>query len=530
MSRLTQSYEWYQLVQHKKTLVDFSIADAFSADTQRAFRFSLDTCGLFFDYSKHLITQDSIDRLIELSEFSKLTQAIQQLKAGDDVNTTEQRPALHYLLRCQNRNMLPEALKPLYDDVQQVKVRMYDISARVLSGQLKGYTGKRFTDVVHIGIGGSDLGPAMVYQALKPYRQKGIKCHFVANICANDIAETLDKVNAETTLFIVASKSFTTLETIKNADTARDWLLDSLIDHEAIGQHFMAVTSKPDRAEAYGIQLDHILPFWDWVGGRYSVWSAIGLSLCIGLGSEAFDQFLIGASEMDQHFFTADHRQNMPVIIGLLGVWYTNFWRRQSHMIAPYDHRLRRLPAFLQQLEMESTGKSADNDNHRIDYATCPAVWGEVGANSQHSFFQRLHQGAEFVPVDFIVAINNHHQHKTHQDWLFANCLAQSNALMMGQTIESDDALKQHKFMPGNRPSSTIVIDKLTPEALGSLLAMYEHKVYVQSVIWNMNAFDQWGVELGKKVGNKLKQAMETGDIEVFDGSTQQLLKRYNNQ
>lgn len=527
MSKLTTSKEWRQLLTHQQQMLNFSIADAFTQNADRAQQFSLDACGLFLDYSKHLITKETIEQLLALSKKTGLTYAIEQLKNGAEVNTTEHRPALHHLLRCQNNDALSDTLKPLYAEVLQVKERMHDISTRVLNGQIKGYTGKPFTDILHIGIGGSDLGPAMVYQALKPYQQKGITCHFVANICANDICDTLEKLDQHSTLIIVASKSFTTLETIKNADTAKAWLLDKLIDNEAIGQHFMAVTSKPTRAEAYGIQANYILPFWDWVGGRYSVWSAIGLSLCIGLGYTNFEAFLKGASDMDQHFFTADHNANMPIIIALLGIWYTNFWHRQSHMIAPYDHRLRRFPAFLQQLEMESNGKSVTNHHYTLDYATCPAIWGEVGANSQHSFFQRLHQGPEFVPIDFIVALKNHHPLKEHQDWLFANCLAQSQALMTGQTTHNADELDQHKYMPGNRPSSTLLMDRLTPETLGSLLALYEHKVYVQSVIWDINAFDQWGVELGKRIGKQLKQAIDLGDSENFDASTQQLLDRY---
>ncbi len=528
MSRLTKSQEWADLLKHQHSLLDFSIADAFNTDDNRAKRFSLDACGLFFDYSKHLITEETVEKLLALSSFANLDYAIDLLKIGAEVNNTEHRPALHHLLRCQSSDELTDELKPLYKEVVQVKNNMRNISSKVLNGQLRGYTGKPFTDILHIGIGGSDLGPAMVYQSLKPYQQKGIKCHFVANICANDICDTLERLNQHSTLIIIASKSFTTLETIKNADTARAWLLEKLIDDEAVSQHFMAVTSKPERAEAYGIKPDFILPFWDWVGGRYSVWSAIGLSLCIGLGYDNFEAFLKGDNDMDQHFFSADHNVNMPVIIALLGIWYTNLWRRQSHMIAPYDHRLRRFPAFLQQLEMESNGKSATNHHHTLDYATCPAIWGEVGANSQHSFFQRLHQGPEFVPIDFIVALKNHHSLQEHQDWLFANCLAQSQALMLGQTADINESI-QHKFMPGNRPSSTIVMEMITPEVMGSLLALYEHKVYVQSVIWDINAFDQWGVELGKKIGQQVKAAMEAGNTDTFDASTQQLLDMYKN-
>lgn len=530
MSNVTHKKSWRNLLDHQINFSGFSLLGSFQHNPERAQHFSLKAAGVFLDYSKHLINSDTINHLLALGEEQGLSTAINALKNGENVNFTENRPALHHLLRCQHADDLNDSLKPLYQEVLAVKQRLKTLSIDILNGKLRGYTGKPFTDIVHIGIGGSDLGPAMVYQALKPYQQQGIRCHFVANICANDILEALENLSPHTTLFIVASKSFTTLETIKNADTARAWLLAGLQDREAIGQHFMAVTSKPERAEEYGIRQDFILPFWDWVGGRYSVWSAINLSLCIGLGYDTVEAFLKGANAMDEHFFTARHSQNMPVIVALLGIWYTNFWRRQSHMIAPYDHRLRRLPAFLQQLEMESNGKSASKDNHKVDYATCPAIWGEVGANSQHSFFQRLHQGPEFVPIDFIVALKNHHPLQEHQDWLFANCLAQSQALMLGQSAQDSSNLSEHKVMSGNRPSSTFIVESLTPEALGSLLAMYEHKVYVQSVIWEINAFDQWGVELGKAIGNKVKAAMDdTAKAQQFDASTQQLLNLYEN-
>lgn len=529
MSELTQKAAWQALLAHKEQLAGFSLAKAFTDDTARGQRFSLEAAGLFLDYSKNLVTDETMEKLLGLAREQQLDDAIHRLQSGANVNFTEERPALHHLLRWQNAGELDSHLHPLFAEVVHVKQRMQQVSNEILNGQRRGYTGKPFTDVVHIGIGGSDLGPAMVYQALRPYQQPGIRCHFVANICANDLLEALEGLSPHTTLFIVASKSFTTLETITNADTARAWLKEALIDDKAIASHFMAVTSKPERALDYGIRQDGIFPFRDWVGGRYSLWSAIGLSLCIGLGYDTFEQLLQGAHAMDRHFFSADHRHNMPVIVAMLGIWYTNFWRRQSHLIAPYDHRLRRLPAFLQQLEMESNGKSANSHNTLVDYATCPLVWGEEGANSQHSFFQRLHQGPEFVPVDFIATLNNHHPLQEHQDWLFANCLAQSQALMVGQAAEAGSAISAHKYMSGNRPSSTLLIDSLTPQALGSLLALYEHKVYVQSVIWEINAFDQWGVELGKTIGKQVKEAIDNpATASDFDASTRQLLARYH--
>ena len=528
MSDLTRKAEWQALLTHKNSLADFNLANSFSDDPDRIHNFSLKAAGIYLDYSKNIITKETIQKLLALAEEQHLSDGIKKMANGEDINFTEYRPALHWLLRAQQDDHLPDALKPLLTEVTEVRARMKKVAAQIMNGQLRGYTGKPFTDIVHIGIGGSDLGPAMIYQALQPYHQAGIQCHFVANICANDILETLAGLSPHTTLFIVASKSFTTLETITNSNTARAWLKENLIDDEAIANHFMAVTSKPDRAQTYGIREAFIFPFWDWVGGRYSLWSAISLSLCIGLGYDTFEQLLEGAHAMDQHFFNAPHEQNMPVIMALLGIWYINFWHRQSHLIAPYDHRLRRLPAFLQQLEMESNGKSANTDNKPIDYDSCPVIWGEEGANSQHSFFQRLHQGPEFVPVDFIIALKNHHPLQQHQDWLFANCLAQSRTLMLGQPAEAGSPISEHKKIPGNRPSSMLIMENLSPASLGSLLALYEHKVYVQSLIWEINAFDQWGVELGKQIGAQIKSAIDHPEQAAsFDASTRELISLY---
>ena len=529
MSKLTESPEWKDLLDHQQSFIDFSLVDAFNSNPQRVDNFSLSAAGLFFDYSKHLITNETVEKLLALADFTSIKQAITDLKTGGIVNRSENRPALHHLLRAQNQGELDNSLLTYYAEIQQVKDQLKQLSSDILNGKLRGYTGKPFTDIVHVGIGGSDLGPAMVYQALQPYHQQGVRCHFVANICANDINETLENINPHTTLFIVASKSFNTLETIKNADTAKKWLLKELLDKEAINQHFMAVTSKPELAKAYGINSEFILPFWDWVGGRYSVWSSISLCLCVGLGYDHFSAFLKGANAMDQHFFSAEPNKNMPIMLALLGIWYTNFWQKQSHAVIPYDHRLRRFPAFLQQLEMESNGKSATNDNQQIDYATCPVIWGEVGANSQHSFSQHLHQGTGFIPIDFIAILKNHHEQQEHQNCLFSNCLAQSQALMLGQET-SNDAIGIQKKMSGNRPSSMIILPSLTPETLGSLMALYEHKTYVQSVVWNINAFDQWGVELGKKIGKQIKLAIDDDSrSNDLDESTQQLIQMYQN-
>ena len=526
---LTQSKAWKALVAHRKNLPNFDLNFAFAKDPLRAEKFTLDSDNISLDFSKHLITEETLDLLLDLSQQQKLAEKVADLRNGKKVNVTEDRAALHCLLRCQSEKNSPSNLSKEYSDIQDVKQRLKKTSTNIYNGVLRGYTGKPFTDIVHIGIGGSDLGPAMVYQALTPYHQQGIRCHYVANICANDITETLDSINANSTLFIIASKSFSTLETLTNANTAKQWLLQHLHDDEAVAKHFYAVSAKPEKAEQWGIQTKNVFPFWNFVGGRYSTWSAIGLSLCIGLGYENFNQFLAGAAELDQHFFTAELNQNLPVIMGLLGIWYTNFHQRQAHAVVPYDHRLRRFPQFLQQLEMESTGKCANLQNQAIDYDTCPDIWGEAGSNSQHSFFQQLHQGTEFTPVDFIAVLSAPHQLAEHQDWLIANCFAQSRALMLGQ-VDETPGLERHKFMPGNKPSSTLIVEDLTPKTLGALMALYEQKVYVQSVIWNVNAFDQWGVELGKKVSNTVKEAIDTNDISSLDASTNALLQRYFNK
>ncbi len=527
---LSQSPAWQALTQHfsdfERANKGFNLNQAFTNNPLRAEQLTAHASNISLDYSKHLITEETLELLLNLAQQQDLDNKIQALRCGEKVNATEDRAALHTLLRCQSEDNVPDHLRDEFASIVNVKEKLKNTSNDVYNGVLRGYTGKPFTDIVHIGIGGSDLGPAMVYQALSPFHRSNIQCHYVANICANDICETLSLLDPNSTLFIIASKSFNTLETLCNANTAKEWLIKHLKDEEAVAQHFYAVSAKPEKAQAWGINPQYVFPFWDFVGGRYSTWSAIGLSLCIGLGYEHFNALLEGASELDEHFFNTELKNNIPVIMGLLGVWYTNFYQRQAHAVVPYDHRLRRFPQFLQQLEMESTGKCANLQNQPIDYDTCPDIWGEVGSNSQHSFFQQLHQGTEFTPVDFIAVLKSPHNLAVHQDWLIANCLAQSRALMLGQ-IDDTPGLERHKFMPGNKPSSTLIIEELTPKTLGALMALYEQKVYVQSVIWNVNAFDQWGVELGKKVSNTIKLAMDGETGESLDPSSQAILQRY---
>lgn len=524
LNKLSESNAWKQLQDLQLSMAEFSLVEAFAKDANRAQNFSLDACGIFYDFSKNLISHDIVNALVSLAKQQNLGEKMQAIFNGEPVNHTENRAALHYLLRHNEHSQIPATLKPFAKLIQATQNTIATLSEKIIAGDIKSSSGECFSDVVHIGIGGSDLGPAMAYQALSPY-QNGLKCHYVANLSCFDIKETLAKLDAKRTLFVVASKSFTTLDTLQNADTAKKWFIEQL-GEQAVSQHFFAVTAKPDVAKAWGINDDFILPFWDWVGGRYSVWSAIGFSLCLGLGFENFKRLLNGAQAMDQHFFNTAFDKNLPVMQALIGIWYSNFYHRQAQAIIPYDHRLRRFPAFLQQLEMESNGKQANNQNQLIDYNTCAYLWGEPGTNSQHSFFQQLHQGPEFTPVEFIAICEKEATCPNHQDWLIANCLAQSRALMVGQT-SSDEKLVNHQFMPGNRPSSTIMLDSLTPERLGSLMAMYEHKVFVQAAIWDINPFDQWGVELGKKISREIHQHLVEKKAEHFDSSTLALMQRY---
>lgn len=516
--------EWKQLALHQQAINNFDLIQAFEQDQQRARRFSVQTSHIFYDFSKQRITEQTLQHLFDLAKACDLKSKIMDLFSSKAVNQTENRPALHWLLRAEQQDSSEDQLQAYWQANQQTLERIKQASEQVLNGQLKGHTGKPFTDVVNLGIGGSDLGPAMVYQSLASYQQDGIRCHYVANMCAHDFLQTTKWLNPHTTLFIVSSKSFTTLETLQNAETAKQWICQAL-GESAVKDHFFAVSAKPELAVAWGVQEQWVFPFEEWVGGRYSLWSAIGLSLAIGLGYEKFQLLLQGARSMDRHFLTADFSENLPVLMALIGIWNTNFWHWPQLAVIPYDHRLRRFPAFLQQLEMESNGKGCDNQGNLVDYITAPTIWGEEGSNSQHSFFQLFHQSHVVAPIDFIAVLNSGHGKQEHQDWLFTNCLAQSRALMTGQSL--DGSLPNHQYMPGNKPSSTLVLPELNPTALGELIALYEHKVYVQSVIWDIDAFDQWGVELGKKISTRLHQVLCGEQEAQFDASTEQLLAMY---
>ncbi|MCF5169875.1 glucose-6-phosphate isomerase [Pseudomonas canadensis] len=533
---------WQALNQHRQAMQDFSMREAFNADPQRFSQFTLSSCGLFLDYSKNLITSETRDLLVGLAKEVGLKDAIDSLYAGEPVNSSEGRPALHTALRRPVGDKLSVNGVNIMPDVHKVLNQITDLVGRIHDGLWRGYTEKPITDVVNIGIGGSFLGPELVSEALLSYAHKGVRCHYLANIDGSEFHELTMKLRAETTLFIVSSKSFNTLETLKNAQAARAWYLAQGGSEAELYRHFIAVSSNNAAAVAFGIREENIFPMWDWVGGRYSLWSAIGLPIALAIGMSNFKELLSGAYTMDQHFQNAPFEQNMPVLLGLLGVWYGNFWGAQSHAILPYDHYLRNITKHLQQLDMESNGKSMRQDGTPVATDTGPVIWGGVGCNGQHAYHQLLHQGTQLIPADFIVPIVSFNPVSDHHQWLYANCLSQSQALMLGKTraeaeaelrekgIPEDEVQKlaPHKVIPGNRPSNTIVVERISPRRLGALVAMYEHKVFVQSVIWGINAFDQWGVELGKELGkgvyNRLTGAEETS---AEDASTQGLINYF---
>ena len=533
---------WQALNQHRQAMQDFSMREAFNADPQRFSQFTLSSCGLFLDYSKNLITSETRDLLVGLAKEVGLKDAINSLYAGEPVNSSEGRPALHTALRRPVGDKLSVNGVNIMPDVHKVLNQITDLVGRIHDGLWRGYTEKPITDVVNIGIGGSFLGPELVSEALLSYAHKGVRCHYLANIDGSEFHELTMKLRAETTLFIVSSKSFNTLETLKNAQAARAWFLAQGGSEAELYRHFIAVSSNNAAAVAFGIREENIFPMWDWVGGRYSLWSAIGLPIALAIGMSNFKELLSGAYTMDQHFQNAPFEQNMPVLLGLLGVWYGNFWGAQSHAILPYDHYLRNITKHLQQLDMESNGKSVRQDGTPVATDTGPVIWGGVGCNGQHAYHQLLHQGTQLIPADFIVPIVSFNPVSDHHQWLYANCLSQSQALMLGKTrVEAEAELRDkglseeevqklapHKVIPGNRPSNTLVVERISPRRLGALVAMYEHKVFVQSVIWGINAFDQWGVELGKELGkggcDRLTGAEETL---ADDASTQGLINYF---
>ena len=533
---------WQALKLHRADMQHFSMRDAFNSNPKRFEDFTLSSCGLFLDYSKNLITDQTRSLLVNLANEADLKNAIKSLFEGDIVNASEGRPALHTALRRPVADKLSVNGVNIMPQVHKVLNQMTELVGRIHDGLWRGYTEKPITDVVNIGIGGSFLGPELVSEALLSYAQKGVRCHYLANIDGSEFHELTAKLRAETTLFIVSSKSFNTLETLKNAQAARAWYLAQGGSEAELHRHFIDVSSNNAAAVAFGIREENIFPMWDWVGGRYSLWSAIGLPIALAIGMSNFKELLSGAYSMDQHFQNAPFEQNMPVLMAALGVWYGNFWGAQSHAILPYDHYLRNITKHLQQLDMESNGKSVRQDGTPVSTETGPVIWGGVGCNGQHAYHQLLHQGTQLIPADFIVPIVSFNPVSDHHQWLYANCLSQSQALMLGKTRAEAEAelrdkgmseeevqkLAPHKVIPGNRPSNTLVVERISPRRLGALVALYEHKVFVQSVIWGINAFDQWGVELGKELGKGVYNRL-TGIQEepADDASTQGLINYF---
>lgn len=519
MYNLSQSVTWKKLQQLAVSTADDRISDAFKDNPARFAEMSLRLNGLFLDYSKNKVSAEVMSTLFQLANHSPLLQRRAQMFTGDIINVTENRPVLHTALR--NRSDEPvivngeDVMPEIKSSLEKLKV----FSDKIRSGQWLGYTGKAIKNIVNIGIGGSDLGPNMVCRALLQNSHPKIKVHFVSNVDGMHINKVLSSLNPETTLFIVSTKTFSTQETLLNANTAKQWFLGNATN-EDVGKHFVAVSTNQAAAMEFGIQQDNIFEFWAWVGGRYSLWSSIGLPIALSIGYEGFIELLEGAYEMDQHFLNTPLEQNMPVIMALIGIWHINFLGAETQAVIPYDQALHQLPAFLQQLDMESNGKSVDLEGEPIDYATGPIVWGQTGSNGQHAFFQLLHQGTRFVPIDFIASLKNEEKTDEHHFALLTNMLAQANAFMDGD--QSSDS-QNYTRCPGNRPSNVLLLDELNPHNLGALIALYEHKVFVQGAIWNINSFDQWGVQLGKRLATDISSNIKKKSTD-YDPSTQGLM------
>lgn len=529
------------LMKHRKRLGEVTMRELFGADPNRFKSFSAKAGDLLLDYSKNRVDEKAMEALFALARAAGVEERREAMWKGEHINSTEDRAVQHMALRYFGDKAVKIDGRDVMPDVLEVLSRMKVFSGQVRDGSIAGATGESFTDVVNIGIGGSDLGPVMVTLALEPYTRADLRAHYVSNVDGAHISDTLKRLDPRRTMFIVASKTFTTDETMTNAGTARKWIADALGD-AAVPDHFAALSTNLEACAKFGIKSDRIFGFWDWVGGRYSVWSAIGLPVAITVGYENFEAFLKGAYEMDQHFLKTKLEKNLPVIMGLLGVWYRNAWGFSTHAVLPYDQRLSRFAAYLQQQDMESNGKSVTLAGKPVDYPTGPIIWGEPGTNGQHAFYQLIHQGTDVIPADFLVAAQPHEHLPPHHDKLVANVLAQSEALMLGKTKDEVvaeltaqgldkakiKALTPHKMFPGNRPSNTLMYPRLTPERLGSLVALYEHKVFVQGTIWGVNSYDQWGVELGKQLAKALLPKVQGQEkASAHDSSTKGLVDAY---
>ncbi|MBN2601039.1 MAG: glucose-6-phosphate isomerase [Candidatus Marinimicrobia bacterium] len=538
----TKTNAWKRLEQHSRLIQSMHLREMFAGDPGRFKRYSIQFEDILVDYSKHLITGETLDLLFQLVNETKLQSAIEGMFSGERINETEDRAVLHTALR--NRSNTPVLVdgKDVMPEVNEVLAQMESFSDQIIRGDWKGFTQKRITDIVNIGIGGSDLGPVMVTEALKPYAFTHLNVHFVSNVDGTHISETLKVLNPETTLFIIVSKTFTTQETMTNARSAKDWLLKQLKDEKAVARHFVAVSTNIDAVKSFGIDTDNMFRFWDWVGGRFSLWSAVGLSIACAIGFDRYSELLDGAHAMDRHFRESEFSENITIIFGLLGIWYRNFFNAASWAILPYDQYLHRFPAYLQQADMESNGKYIDRNGKPVDYQTGPIIWGEPGTNGQHAFYQLIHQGTQLIPCDFLAAAESHNDIGGHHRILLANFFAQTEALMNGKDESevrkelkaegfSEKRIRQllpFKVFPGNKPSTSILYRKLTPRVLGSLIAMYEHKIFVQGVIWNIFSFDQWGVELGKQLAKRILPELDSDvDINSHDSSTNGLINSF---
>ncbi len=538
----SETQSWKNLVDHYKEMKNIHMKDLFVNDPDRFNKYSIRFNGILVDYSKNIITEDTLKLLLRLTDDVGLRDALNKMFNGERINDTEDRAVLHTALR--NRINIPVCVndKNVMPEVNAVLSKMKDFSEKIISGEWKGFTDKKITDIVNIGIGGSDLGPVMVTECLRPYAKDGLEVHFVSNVDGTHITETLKRLNPETTLFLIASKTFTTQETMTNAFEAREWFLKCAKDHAYVAKHFVALSTNIEKVEEFGIDKDNMFVFWDWVGGRYSLWSAIGLSIACYIGYENYAELLQGAFEMDSHFRETPFERNIPVILALIGIWYNNFFGAQTEVILPYDQYMHRFPAYFQQGNMESNGKSVDRNGNKVNYQTGPIIWGEPGTNGQHAFYQLIHQGTKMIPADFLAPAISHNRIGEHHNILLSNFFAQTEALLNGKTKEevteelkrdgrSDDEIRKlypHKVFEGNRPTNSILFNKLTPRALGSLIVMYEHKIFVQGVIWNIFSFDQWGVELGKQLAKKI--LTELGDdkqVDSHDSSTNGLINTF---
>lgn len=543
--RLDQSNTHSKLVSHAAEMHVTHMRDLFAQEPGRFEKLSLQAPHIFLDYSKNRVTDTTLQLLIESAREAGLPEQIKALVSGEELNNTEKRPALHTALRKPKGESLFLNGVDILKEVHETQDRMAAFVQKIHEGEYLGYSGKPINTLVSIGIGGSFLGPKTVTDSLKPYAIEGLSVHYVANIDGTDLTEHLKLVDPETTLFLIQSKSFTTLETIENGDAAKAWLRKQGLSETDLSKHFIAVSANVPAATAYGIAEEHIFPMWDWVGGRYSLWSAIGLPIAFLLGMEAFRELLAGAHAMDQHFEHSPFEANAPVLMALLGIWYGNFFSADSHAVLPYDEYLHYLPEHLQQLDMESNGKHVDRDGNTLHYHTGPIIWGGPGSNGQHAYHQLLHQGTRFISADFIIPLYPHHDLATHHEFLYANCLSQTQALMQGKTEEEayaeliasgkseDEArrLAPHKEIAGNKPSNTLILEKTTPASIGALIALYEHKVFVQGVMWGVNSFDQWGVELGKQLGGQIFNCLKGGDVpKQFDDSTLGLIQKFKDK